>query len=119
MAAIIVHRLHSRHSNCDLGEPFAPRAAKRIRNDHRNRQPQLFLQPAMQPCCGSIGILRQQQRVASPIDVRNIHAVVRADQSVPGFRDQYSALAPHHAATLGQSQLDDSSINFVPPRPKA
>src|SRR5260370_6298464 len=90
---------------CILGQASPPRTAETIGDDDRDLDPKLLLQLPPQSRRGTIRIQWQQHRALSTIDIRYIHAAVRANESVPGFGDQHAALSPHDSAALTHRQL--------------
>src|SRR5271166_6353567 len=56
-APVIAQRLHACDADGELGQPFAPRAAKTVSNDHRKRDADPLLQRPAQIHSGTVRVL--------------------------------------------------------------
>src|SRR5229473_2715383 len=109
-AAIVMQSFHAGHANGNLGEPFAPRPAESVSDDHGDGKVQSFLELCVDFCRRTVGIFRQQESVTAPVHVGDIHSTVGADQAVASLCDQDAAFAANDATALGDGQFDDASV---------
>src|SRR5260370_31335657 len=67
----------------------------------------------MKVASGKVRIGGQQQSMAAAIDVGDIDAAVRANESVARFSNENAILAPDDRAALAQGEFDDRGMEFV------
>src|SRR5713101_544324 len=116
-AAIVNQRPHPGDADRNFCQSFPPWTPETVADDHRNIQPQAFLQLRPQARRRPVRILRQQGRMAPAVHIRDVHATVGANETVTRLRDQHAALSPHGAPAFAQRQFGDARIQSITPRP--
>src|SRR5512133_2514650 len=115
--AVIAKGFHARQTDRCFRQPFAPGTAERVRDDSRHGEPESLLEGAKDALGGRVGIEGQQRGTSSAIDIRNVHAAVGADPSVPRLRDQHTVALPEDVSAFTHRQFHHAGIVAVPGRP--